>query len=254
LRNPFTKHGVAIAVIVLTLALSACSEGALGGVPTPSTEDDNPDQLATLVESGFGQDGPSVWMVAIVTHAQAAVGLGVTVRFKLLDKHGKVLATASQEERFSWDGQKLPIATSVQLPQPQAKHSLRLLPAKRVKSMETSLTTRSTHTQGSEPFEPFEARLGPDRFGEPRVFYTVDNPSTQNRARLRIQEVCRDSAGDIIGGSTHSPVLIGRGSTVHTWSIVTVSREPAECTIYPAPDTGTAYPGPDMSTWSPELP
>jgi hypothetical protein len=225
------------------LALGACTDGGLSEAPIPATVEDTPDPLATIVESGFGQDGATVWIVAVVSNAPGTVGLGVTVRFRLLDKRGKVLATTTQEERFSWEGQHLPVAKSVKLPQRQdPNNELWLLPPERVKTVETSMTTRLTGTPSAEPFEPFEGRLGPKKLGDPRVFYSLDNPSEENRARLRISEVCRDAAGRIIGGSTTTPVTIRPGSTAHIWSIVTVSSEPMQCTVYPAPETGTPFP------------
>lgn len=243
MRRALARRALAISVSVLMLALGACTDAGVGGAPTPATVDDTPDPPVTIVESGFGQDGPEVWVVAIVANEPGTVGLGVTVRFRLLDKRGKVLATTTQEERFSWDGQHLPVAKWVRLPQEQdPNNEFRLLPAERIKTVETSMTTRSTGTPSAEPFEPIEGRLGPQRLGKPQLFFSVDNPSDVNPIRLRISEVCRDAEGEIIGGSIITPVRIGPGSTTRIKSVLTVSDEPTQCTVYPAPETGTPFP------------
>src|SRR4051812_46894795 len=68
-----------------------------------------------LLASGFGQEGPYLWVTALVKNTSQDVGQFVTVQFNVLNQAGDIIASQSQVESFSRSGQTLVLGTQVDL-------------------------------------------------------------------------------------------------------------------------------------------
>lgn len=228
-----------------SLLLAGCSAGAQptatvtvtmtpSATPTPTPTASAPS--ATVVSSGFGQQGQLAWVSAIVHNDTNTVGQAVTVNFNVLDAAGALVKSASQVEFFS---------------QPDADHILGAqveLPAGvQVDRVEATVAVdkRATFAQPFPVLPVTTPVFGSDQMGQ-EVSFEVTNPTSVNLQTPRLGIACMDASNRIIGGGSDYPDLIAPGSKVRVEARVVTSGTPASCIVHSgAPvDWGTHKPAP----------
>ncbi|WP_243061091.1 hypothetical protein [Nocardioides sp. SR21] len=189
----------------------------------PTEEDDG----GELVDYGFGQSGEYAAAMAIVENTSDHGGQTVTVSVNFLDEAGEILATETQLESFAYAGQILAMHVFTDLP----KRS-------KVASVEPTLLVEDegTFDESDIELDPVNAASITQEYGSWEAAFPFDNPTGEPLQDLRVGVVCRDNAGDIIGGTSTYPDLVPpNGSIIIETNGLIVSGEPATCTAYPSP-------------------
>jgi hypothetical protein len=226
-----------IALAGLALAMTACGSGGDSGVAQQSaTRDASPtdnspsssSKAGTLVKTGFGQQDEYVWATSLVRNDSDHAGQTVVVSFNLKDKSGKVVATGSQTSAFNWPGQEVPVGTQVEAP----KHV-------KVASVEATLDVEDAGAfddEVSDNLDSYDAVIAKGEYGGWSATYHVKNPTDQAMKGTALQEICMNTKGDIIGGTSEYPDLIPpSGEIVVKSDNLYLSEKPASCKGYLTP-------------------
>lgn len=224
----------------LILALTACGgsdttgdDEDTGASDTNTSEtngdtDDAPEEIARIVDDGFGQAGNYAQGIAIVESLDEAVlGEFVEVTMNFLDADGAIIATESQTESFNWVGQQLVLPVWLDLSDRGRT---------KVASVDTSFTI-SEHGMNGEELEPLELvdaeTVREGQYGNTIAEFLLTNDTDETWQGLRLGVVCRNADDTIIGGTSEYPSGIPAGGTSKVEADVTVGEKPETCTLYP---------------------
>jgi hypothetical protein len=192
-----------------------------------STGEDEKEPVAKLLESGFGQSGEAVSLVAIVRNEEKAGGQTVNVSFNLMDPQGEVVATVSGSGTFSWGGEELAVVTDHYFEDKEE-----------VAKIEPTVSVESFNDVEEPSFEmpkPSAAAFSKDEFGERTAKVKVVNPSPEILKNSMIAVVCRDKSNSIVGGGYTYPDLIAASGVFAERVSVVVSGPVATCVSYLEP-------------------
>lgn len=237
----------ALTCALSVLALSACSggptpsggpppeaaTGASGGSATtssaqPAPTSSAPKELGTIKSSGFGQRDQYVWVTAVVHNNSAYVGQAVTVSFNVLDAKGNLLKTESQLEAFYRPGADHALGTQVSLD-----------PGQKAAKVEASLNVEDNGTFSDKPFPVAPVgpvKVGTGELGQAIASFELTNPLTMALKSPRIQVVCTNKSGGIIGGGFSFPSLVPVSGKIKVDADILTSGKPAQCAAYVGPD------------------
>lgn len=180
-----------------------------------------------LVEYGFGQSGEYVAAMAVVENTSDHGGQTVTVSMNFLDQAGEILATETQVESFAYPGQTIALHVFTDLPK-----------RTKVAAVEPTLLVEDegTFEESDVELDPVDATTITQEYGTWDATFPIANPTSEPLKDLRVGVVCRDEAGNVIGGTSTYPDLVPpNGSIVVEANGLTVSGKPATCTAYPSP-------------------
>lgn len=201
------------------------SPGKAQGSPTEAEDK----TAATLVKSGFGQDGQFVWVTSLVHNDSEAVGQTVTVHFDLRDAKGKRLKSVDQTGSFTRVGEELAVGTQLSVP-------LR----SEVATVKASLEVEN---KGAAPATPFPElpvsgmKVVKTDYGSWTMRFKVANPTTRPVQSPKINVICYNDRGKIIGGASAYPAVLrpnGKTTAVEPAGAI-VSGKPAKCEAYVSP-------------------
>jgi hypothetical protein len=180
---------------VLVFALAGCaSDTGQPGADSPkaaATTSSAPSELGTIKASGFGQDGEYVWVTAVVHNNSAYVGQTVTVNFNVIDEQGQILESESQVESFSRPESDHAVGTQVTLE-----------PGQKAAEVEATLDVEAAGAFSDQPFPemPTSAVKVAEKNGAREASFELTNPMAAAVKSPRIQVVCMDAGGSIVGG------------------------------------------------------
>lgn len=232
------KHLIYSAALLLVLTACGGSETSTDEEDTTASDtntsetenenDETPDEIARLVESGFGQNGDYTQGIVIVESLDEAVlGEFVEVSVNFLDASGDIIATESQTESFNWVGQELVLPVWLDTSDRGRVE---------VDSIDASFTIseHGMHGEELEPLEQVEAEtVREGQYGDTTAEFLLTNDTDETWQGLRLGIVCRDADDTIIGGTSEYPSAIPAGGTSKVEANVTVSEEPETCSLYP---------------------
>lgn len=213
-----------LALLMATFLLTACGSDS---EPDDSKDDSGSDdasseQVAEIVEYGFGQRDQYVYAPVIIKGTAEKAGQFVTVSANALDESGEIIATETQVEQITSPGQELVAAVFFDLGAGAAT----------VADLEVTLTSDDEGDSTDEPdLGTAEATSITEQYGTTTAAAEFEN-TTNDTIDLNATAVCRDTAGTIIGGAFTSHGDVAAGSTALVDVDVTVSSPPATCTIY----------------------
>lgn len=240
---------------VFVFALAGCasdpgqadaqSESPQAGQSPAATASAAPRELGTIEASGFGQEGEYVWVTAIVHNNSTYVGQTVTVNFNVLDKQGKILESESQVESFSRPKSDHAIGTQVTLE-----------PGQKATKVEATLAVEAAGVFSDQPFPemPTSAVKVAQNYGAHEASFELKNPMSEAVKSPRIQLVCTDAAGSIVGGGMAFPDLVPARGKIKVDTNVIVSRKPHKCSAYvgaPSDWEGEASASPTQGSTAP---
>jgi hypothetical protein len=207
-----------------TATAASTGSSASGGSPSAAPSD-QPAGDATILQSGFGQEGEYVWVTSVVHNGTGKVGQTVTVQYNVLDDAGDILASESQVEAFSILDQDLAVGTQVSLDK-----------GVKVSKVEATLLVEDNGTFDSTPRPPIPTtpgKVAKDEYGNWGATFIVSNPLSEPLKDARIGIVCYDAAKAIIGGGVSFPDLIPAGGKVKIDpTTLLISGKPDACTAY----------------------
>ena len=214
---------------VLVFALAGCAsdtgqaEAESESPKAAATKSSAPSELGTIKASGFGQDGEYVWVTAVVHNNSTYVGQTVTVNFNVLDKQGEILESESQVESFSRPKSDHAIGTQVTLE-----------PGQKAAKVEATLDVEAAGAFSDQPFPemPTSAVKVAQKYGAQEASFELTNPMSEAVKSPRIQLVCSDAGGSIVGGGMAFPDLVPAGGKIKVDTNVIVSGKPQECSAY----------------------
>lgn len=212
-----------LAVLAAALVfLSACGSDSESDSSEESGSSSPPEQVAEIVEYGFGQRDQYVYAPVIIKGTADKAGQFVTVSANALDESGEIIATETQVEQITSPGQELVAAVFFDLGPGAAT----------VADLEVTLTSDDVGDSTDEPdLGTAEATSITEEYGTTTAAAEFEN-TTDDTIDLNATAVCRDAAGAIIGGAFTSHGDVAAGSTALVEVDVTVSSPPATCTIY----------------------
>ncbi|GAB2762646.1 hypothetical protein GCM10027039_24410 [Terrabacter koreensis] len=187
-----------------------------------------PKELGTIKASGFGQRDQYVWVTAVVHNNSTYVGQAVTVSFNVLDANGTLLKTGSQVESFYRPGADHAVGTQVSLE-----------PGQKAAKVEASLDVEANGAFSDKPFpvaSTSAVKIGKGEFSPSVASFEMTNPVTVALKSPRIQVVCTNKSGSIIGGGNSYPDLVPASGKVKVETDLLVSGAPAACRAYVGPD------------------
>jgi hypothetical protein len=179
----------------------------------------------TILESGFGQSGQYAWVTALLQNESDHAGQTVTVNFNVKDASGQLIASGSQVASFNWVGQKLPVATQVDL----GKHA-------QAASLEATVLVEDEGTFDDQVVDndwgTFPGQIY-QQYGTWGAKFQVKNPTSEPLQGSAVEVICHDAAGKIIGGSSTYPELIPpSGETLVDVSDLYTDVKPNDCVGY----------------------
>lgn len=225
-----------ISAIVLLFALTACGGGGdtnddsstnapATSKPSGAANEGESDDEAkvSVLEAGFAQDlGSQYAKAAAVVQSEGggANGYFIVVSMNFLDKSGATIVTEQQTESISWDDQKLIVPVFTDLGSEDAK----------VASVEATVTvSNSGATTGTPLTDPVVAKPTRGEFGGTAVKVTYSNPTDEDLTDARAGVLCRNKAGDIIGGESNYPDVVPAGQEIVQSVDITTSEPAASC-------------------------
>lgn len=152
-------------------------------------------------------------------------GQTVTVNFNVKDASGQLIASGSQVAAFNWVGQKVPIATHVDL----GKHV-------KAASLEATVLVEDDGTFDDEVVDQswgtFPGKIY-QQYGTWGAKFQVKNPTSEPLTGSAVEVICHDATGKIIGGSNAYPELIPPyGETLVDASSLYTDAKPHDCVGY----------------------
>lgn len=217
---------LASAGLVLAVALAGCGQTQ---TKTSTSSAAAEEAKASLVASGFGQEGNYVQGIAVVKADNAAAAdRFVTASANFKDATGKIVATEEQVESFSWPDQELvlPIWLDLTSSPPDTK----------IAAMDVSVSIGNSADKGDlKPLPVLNAdEIRPGQFGGYTAAFTFTNDTGKDIKDLRVGVVCYDAAGTIIGGGSEYPNLAPAGKPIRIEpTMMKVSAQPASCKAFP---------------------
>lgn len=193
--------------------------------PSESTSSEAAAPQGTILESGFGQSGQYAWVIALVQNESDHAGQTVTVNFNVKDASGHLIASGAQVAAFNWVGQKLPVATQVDL----GRHA-------KAASLEATVLVEDEGTFDDEVVDndwgTFSGTLY-QQYGSWGAKFEVKNPTSEPLTGSAVEVICHDASGKIIGGSSSYPELIPpSGETLVDVSDLYTDAKPNDCLGY----------------------
>ena len=183
-----------------------------------------PAKKIRIVESGFGQNPKDLqyaWVTALVHNDAAAVGDFVVVNFNMKDPKGNLIASGSQTDQFSRDGEDLAVGTQVEVTS-KAK----------VASVEATAVLSNNASKEAFPELPTGAVKVIEKYGYYKAQFEVTNPLGDPVKSPHIGVICKDGAGKVNGGGISFPDLIPPKGKVLADTSVMVSDKPSSCKAY----------------------
>ncbi|MET0433642.1 MAG: hypothetical protein ABW025_05695 [Cellulomonas sp.] len=226
----------ALAIGVSTLLLAGCAGSASGSAADDdkaTTAVESPGKVksgeaaeqaasadaATILESGFGQDGDYAWVTALVQN-EGLVDEFATVTFNLYDEAGTLVASTDQVEGFTSEKGMTAIGTQVDTS------------GAVVAKVDAHLGV-SEYGSDRDPVAqvaPVDGTVGVD--GE--WTFALQNGTTEDWTDLRVGIICRDAAGTVVGGGSAFPPLVAAGQPyLLSDSLIISTAATATCTAYP---------------------
>ena len=220
--------GALLAILVLAILMfDDPLDDIETGESSSSDGEEGKDPAAKLLESGFGQSGEAVSLVAIVRNDEKAGGQSVNVSFNLMDAQGEVIATVSGAGTFSWGGEELAVVTDHYFEDKEE-----------VAKIAPTVSVESFNDAKEPTFEmpkPSAAAFSKDEFGDGTAKVKVVNPSSEILKNSMIAVVCRDKSNSIAGGGYTYPDLIAASGVFAERVSVVVSGPVATCLSYLQP-------------------
>lgn len=179
---------------------------------------------ATLVKSGFGQDGEYVWATSLVHNDSGVVGQTVTVHFDLKDASGNLVKSADQVEAFSRPNEDLVVGNQVDVPR-----------RTKITTVKASLNVEDEGAFSDKPFPemPTSKPVLKKVYGAWQAHFELTNPTSKPVKNPRIGIVCFDARKRIVGGTSEFPELVPPKGKVAVDTVgLTVSGKPHACKAY----------------------
>lgn len=219
-------------VMIVAAALASCSSSDIVETDTATKSEESvsaqpaADQ-GSIIESGFGQNGPYVRVVALVQNNSDHGGQTVTVNFNLKDESGTLVASGDQLESFSWPGQELVLGTQISLPNGVT-----------AASMEATLLVEDKgyfKEQDNPGLAAVEGTVTANPSMGSDATFVLNNPTNEPLKDLRVGVICHDASGAVNGGGSGYPTLIPPAGEILFKPTIITQGVAADCYAYPAP-------------------
>lgn len=218
-----------IAALAVSLALGGCGAPAGGGDFDPGGGKTS-EEMGRIVESGFGQtqDNPEyIQGVALVENLTKDAGHTVTVNMNFLDAKGETVASQSQVDSFSYPGQTIAVTVFADISGAKTK----------IASIEPTLLVEDLDVfeEAEVDYGEAKARVVSNGYGGWVAKVPVQNPTSEPLSGPDLGVVCRNRAGQIVGGANTFPELVpAKGQILASVDLI-VPDKPATCTGYISP-------------------
>lgn len=176
-----------------TVMLEQTSESVPAGADTSAAPAEAAGH-AEVTESGMAVRDGYAWVAAMVEY-KGLTGEFATVLFNVYDAEDNLIASTEQVEELSTEGTTVPIGTQVEVPSGST--------ASRVEAT-VSVSDYGSRGEAMPVVDPIEAPAGNPQF-------TIENTTGEDWADPRIQIVCLNDAGEIVGGGSTYPSMIPAG-------------------------------------------
>lgn len=198
-----------------TVTLEQTSETVPAGAETSAA----PAEVAghvEVTESGMAASDGYAWVTAMVEY-EGLTGEFATVLFNVYDEGDNLIASAEQVEELSTEGTTFPIGTQVEVPSGET--------ASRVEAT-VSVSDHGSRIEAMPVVDPIEAPASSPEF-------KIENATGDDWSDPRIQIVCLNDAGEIVGGGSEFPNTVPAGGELLLSDLgLIISEDATTCEAY----------------------
>lgn len=179
-----------------TVTLEQTSETVPAGADTSAAPAEAAGHVE-VAESGMAVNDGYAWVTAMVQH-EGLTGEFATVLFNVYDEEDNLIASIEQVEELSTEGTTFPMGTQVDIPSGST--------AARVEAS-VSASDYGSRSEAMPVIDPIAAPASNPQF-------TIENTTGEDWVNPRIQIVCLNDAGEIVGGSSAFPSTVPAGGEI----------------------------------------
>lgn len=179
-----------------TVTLEQTSETVPAGADTAAPAAEAAGHVE-VTDSGMAVRDGYAWVTAMVEH-EGLTGEFATVLFNVYDEGDNLIASTEHVEELSTEGTTFPMGTQVEVPSGKT--------ASRVEAT-VSVSDYGSSIEAMPVVDPIEAPASNPEF-------KIENTTGEDWADPRIQIVCLNDAGEIVGGSSAYPSMVPTGGEI----------------------------------------
>lgn len=198
-----------------TVTLEQTSETVPAGAETSAAPAEATGHVE-VTESGMAASDGYAWVTAMVKY-KGLTGEFATVLFNVYDEGDNLIVSTEQVEELSTEGTTFPMGTQVEVPSGET--------ASRVE-VTVSVSDHGSRIEAMPVVDPIEAPASNPEF-------KIENTTGDDWSDPRIQIVCLNDAGEIVGGGSEFPNTVPAGGELLLSDLgLIISEDATTCKAY----------------------
>ncbi|MDO5049333.1 MAG: hypothetical protein Q4D87_05560 [Actinomycetaceae bacterium] len=203
-------------------------EGVLAHINGTVTNPGKPSMRAEAdygVDFGVGIIAPEAYLVAVISNEGYETGDLVTAKFELRDSDDEVLSSGRESKRF-WSSDDLVFPMRMKLPEDIEAASATVEIIIEADDFDPPAESAQADLEVSSPVLSTISE-------KPVLAFNVQNTSELAVTKARLDVVCYDEEGQIVGGGEAIPPIISARASLGMHSVLVTSGNPEDCQVFP---------------------